>query len=125
MRKPINLEQLKPFAMALIIIGVLALFFGVYRFVNAALLIQDNPAFKAQSNNQTVAPQSQEEAQILVSAGMQYRQLVGERNDALIIGGAGLILLALGWLGNDFIKSRQKSAAAATAPPVGMNGPAS
>ncbi len=108
MRQKLNSEQLRSFMLALMLIGVAALLFGAYRFVDAATRIQNNPAFLMQSSGQTVSPQDAGTAESLIAAGMEYRRLVGQRNEALIIGGAGVILLAVGWLGSDVLKSRHK-----------------
>jgi hypothetical protein len=107
-RSKINSEQLRPFLMALVIVGIVALLFGAYRFVDAATRIQNNPAFQVQSNGQTVSPQDMGTAEMLVSSGLAYRELVRQRNEALVIGGVGLVMLSLGWLGNDVIRSRRK-----------------
>jgi hypothetical protein len=108
MRQKFNSEQLRPFMLAFIIVGVVGLLFGGYRFVDAALQIQNNQAFQIQQSGQEIAPQSQSDAQGLFAAGVQYHALVQQRNEGLIIAGAGLVMLSVGWLGNDIIGSRHK-----------------
>lgn len=99
--------------MALIIVGILALAFGAYRFVDAAVQIQNNAAFKAENSGQETVIQDQTQGQLLFAAGIQYRKLLAQRNEAMIIAGAGLVILAGGWLGNDVLRARSKAVAVA------------
>jgi hypothetical protein len=108
MRSKMTSEQLRPFMLAFIIVGVVALLFGGYRFIDAVIQIQNNQSFQVQQSGQEVAPQSAGEAQGLFASGVQYHALVGQRNESLVIAGAGLIMLSIGWLGNDAIRSRHK-----------------
>lgn len=108
MWQKLNGEQIRPFMLAFIIVGIMALLFGGYRFVDSATRIQNNAAFQAKNGVQTISPENQAGAQVLFAAGAEYRDLLGERNEAIIFIGAGLVLLSLGWLGNDIIRSRHK-----------------
>jgi Ca2+/Na+ antiporter len=112
MLRKINREQLRPFMMALIIVGIVALVFGAYRFVDAATRIQSNRAFQIQSSGQEVAPQDNGAAQALIASGIEYHALVSQRNESLIIAGTGLVILSLGFLGNDLLRPREKTVTA-------------
>jgi hypothetical protein len=112
MLRKINREQLRPFTMALIIVGIVALLFGAYRFVDAATRIQNNQAFQIQSSGQPISPQDNGEAQSLIASGIEYHALVGQRNESLVIGGVGLVLVSLGFLGTDLLRSREKTVTA-------------
>ncbi|MBZ0281875.1 MAG: hypothetical protein K8L97_14135 [Anaerolineae bacterium] len=103
-----NRERVKPITIALILIGLAALLFGGYRFVDAALQIQNNLAFQLEQSGGEVSPQSDAEAQMLVSTGLEYRELLRRRNESLMVLGGGIVLLAVGWLGADVLNGRRK-----------------
>lgn len=94
--------------MALMLIGVVLAVVGIIQFADAALRLQNNAAYQASIGGEPLALGSQEQAQGLIAAGMEYRRLLAQRNNALILGGAGLVAGAVGWLGYDFIRSRQR-----------------
>ncbi|MBL8164592.1 MAG: hypothetical protein JNJ61_21560 [Anaerolineae bacterium] len=116
MLKTFNREKLRPFALALMIIGVLALVLAAYRYVDAWTQLQNNQAYQVEVNAQTVTPENEAMAQTLIAAGMEYRRLNLQRNEALMIGGGGLVLLALGWLGSDLISGKKRKAESNSAP---------
>jgi len=43
---------------------------------------------------------------MLMAADVEYRRLESQRDNALIVGGVGLALLAVGWIGSDFLRAR-------------------
>jgi hypothetical protein len=105
----VKAEWIKPTLYALLIIGIAALLFGAFRFLEATVNIQNNMAHQIQSSGQQVDPQSESEAMQLMSADLERRAFDRQRDQALIIAGAGLALIALGWLGNDFVSLRRKA----------------
>lgn len=94
--------------MALILIGVILAVGGVIQFADAALRLQNNAAYQASIGGEPLTLGSQEQAQGLIAAGMEYRRLLAQRNNALILGGAGLVAGAVGWLVYDFLRSRER-----------------
>lgn len=116
MFKTFNREQLRPFTLALMIVGALALALAAYRYVDAWTRLQNNQAYQIEVNGQTVAPESEAMAQMLIAAGVEYRRLNLQRNEALMIGGGGLALLALGWLGSDLISGKKRKTERDSAP---------
>jgi H+/Cl- antiporter ClcA len=102
-------ERINAFIMALILIGVVLVTISVVRFVSASQQLDGNLAQQMQSGEIPVNPETPEETQGLIASDIERRRLSGERNEALIMGGAGLGLLAVGWLGYDFARGRRKS----------------
>jgi hypothetical protein len=93
---------------ALLIIGILAALMAALQFVDASLKIQNNASYQAKNRETPLELQSQSEAQMLIAADVELRRLGEQRSNALIIGGIGLVALALGWIGNDFLRSRRR-----------------
>jgi hypothetical protein len=116
MLKIFNREKLRPFLLALMIIGVLALALAAYRYLDAWTQLQNNQAYQFEVNGQTASPESEAMAQSLIAAGMEYRRLNLQRNEALMIGGSGLVLLALGWLGSDLLSGKRRKGEPDSAP---------
>ncbi len=93
---------------AFIIIGVVAGLYAAQQFIDASLRIQNNASYQAKSSETPLELQSEAEAQMLMAADVEYRRLLTQRDNALIVGGVGLALLALGWIGNDFVRARRR-----------------
>lgn len=108
MKNLLQQDWIRSLMMALVIVGVLLAAFGVQQFVDASVQIEDNPAYQTQQRQETVTLESEAQAQGLMAAGVAYQRLLAQRNRALMIGGVGLAVGALGWLGYDLIRSRQR-----------------
>jgi hypothetical protein len=93
---------------ALIIIGVVAGLFAAQQFIDATLRMQNNASFIAKSSDTPLELQSEAEAQMLMAADVEFRRLQLQRDNALFLGGLGLTLLALGWIGGDFTRARRR-----------------
>ena len=109
-------ESTRRVLLALAIVAVLLIAFGGWQFLDASLRIQDNPAYQAQMSDEAISLESEVQAQGLLAAGLEYRRLLAQRNTALMIGGAGLALLALGWIGYDMIRSYRRRTVSENAP---------
>lgn len=96
---------------ALFIIGIGACVFAAQQYIDASLKIQENASYKAKTSETPLELQSQAEAQMLMAADVEYRRLLGQRDNAMIAGGLGLVAFSIGWLGNDVIRSRRRVAA--------------
>lgn len=91
------------------IVGVLCIVFGIVWYGIVSNQIDRNFAYQIRSQSQQVDPQSQTEAIGLIRAGEELRELDHNRSIATIVGGAGLMLVAVGWLARDFMRGRQGS----------------
>lgn len=110
-----NKDWYRAILLTTLIIGVLCVVFGVVWYAILSNQMNRNVAYQIRSQNQQIDPQSQTEAMGLISAGEALRDLDHNRNIATIVGGAGLILVAVAWLSRDFVKSRQRTHQAAEA----------
>jgi len=92
-----------------LIIGVLCVVVGVVWYVITSAQIDRNFAYQIRTQNQQIDPQSRTEAMGLIRAGEELRALDHNRSISTIVGGVGLILIAIGWLARDFFLSRQRN----------------
>lgn len=90
------------------IVGILLLAGGLVWYAILSNQITRNVAYQIRTQNQEIDPQSQTEALGLIRAGEDLRALDHNRDIATIVGGAGLILIAVGWLSRDFVRARAK-----------------
>lgn len=103
-------EQIKAILLAIIIIGFVLVAFGAYRYIDAALQLNNNIAQRTHASGEDISNLSTGEAQMLMSADIKRRELLQQQNYALIFAGAGLVLVAVGWLGGDFLVARSDNA---------------
>jgi hypothetical protein len=110
MRYWLKAEQLKSVMIALLLLGIVTLLFGLYRFVSLSQAQTENPAYQVREQNSAVPLQSQTDAQLLMSADLELRDIQRQRNESAVFIGAGVALLAAGWLGSDVLRSRARRA---------------
>lgn len=108
MNRLLNHELARPLALALIMIGVGLIAFALFRYAQTSYQIGQNFAFQQQAQSGEVALQNEAEARVLMAADIELRELVSERSSTVIVGGGGLIVLALGWLFNDLVSQAHK-----------------
>jgi hypothetical protein len=89
--------------------GVLALGAAVWQYFDADRQLQENIAHQVRASGGEVAPQTQAEAQGLVAADIARRELVNQQYNALMLGGGGLVAIAIGWILLDLRRSRLRS----------------
>ncbi len=120
MQKLIDQEWFRSLFLALIIIGILLLTFGVVRYFTLSYQMGQNLAFQIQSQSQSVDPQTMTEAQGLMASNEELRQINASRSQSVILAGVGLVLVAVGWLGRDWVQAQRRKAAKsmAKAPPA-------
>jgi hypothetical protein len=107
--KFVNEEWFRGVLYALVGLGILALLFATWQYINAAQQLQANIAQQIHENESEISPQTTTEARGLVAADMERRTLINQQFQAMMIGGAGLILIALGWIIMNFTGKRQRS----------------
>lgn len=113
-------DWVNAFVLALVLVGMLLALFGTYRYVDASRRLGDNIAHQIRSSGEQIDPQTTAEARGLVAADVERRRLIGQRNDALLMGGAGLVTLAVGWIAYDYLRNRrERDEQATTSPPAG------
>ncbi len=94
-----------------IVIGILMAAGGAIRYLMISNELSENLAAQIHDDGGEVAIESKSQAQGLMASDLERRRLVSEQFNMMIIGGAGLALLGLGWLGTDIVRGRRKRAA--------------
>jgi uncharacterized membrane protein YidH (DUF202 family) len=114
----VHQEWFRSLALAIVIIGVALSLFSAARYADLSFRIAGNASFQVRQAGGQAALQTETDARMLMSADLQLRELESDRNTALIAGGIGLVILAVGWLGYDMSRARK------TAPNVPRQSPA-
>ena len=96
-----------------IVVGLLLAAGGAIRYFMLQNELSTNLAAQVHESGGEVAIESKGQAQGLMASDIERRRLVAEQFNMMVIGGIGLALLGLGWLGNDLLGSRRRKAAAA------------
>ncbi len=109
MRQHIHADWVRGAIIAFILIGIVLVVLGVVQFVSTSIALDNNLAYQVRTGEQPATAGSNTEARGLVASDLERRDLVQERYNALIMGGAGLILLSIGWIGFDVARNRKKS----------------
>jgi hypothetical protein len=104
----LDTDWFRGIAFALIIIGVVAGLFAAQQFIDATLRMRNNASYLAKTSETPLELQSEAEAQMLMTADVEYRKLLLQRDNALFVGGLGLALLGLGWISSDLVRARRR-----------------
>ena len=99
------------------LVGLLLAVIGGLRYVDLSNRLADNPAAQIHQSGGEVQVESAGEGYSLMTADIERRRMVDEQYSMMIVGGAGLALLGLGWLVNDIVKARRRKTP--LGPPVG------
>lgn len=95
-----------------IIVGLLLAGYGALRYIDLSQQLAGNMAAQVHESGGEVKLESKGQAQGLMASDIERRRLVAEQFNMMVVGGIGLALLGLGWLGNDMLGSRRRKAAA-------------
>lgn len=96
-----------------IVLGILMAAGGAIRYFMLQNQLSTNMAAQIHDQGGEVAIESKGQAQGLMASDIERRRLVAEQFNMMILGGVGLALLGLGWLGHDVLASRRQPAAEA------------
>ena len=91
-----------------IVIGILMTGYGILRYLDLSNQLAGNRSAQIQASGGEVELQSKAEAQGLMASHIERRRLTSEQYNTMVIGGIGLAILGLGWLGNDLMRSRRR-----------------
>ncbi|MCY3947447.1 MAG: hypothetical protein OXF44_14310 [Anaerolineaceae bacterium] len=94
-----NADWLRGVFTALVVVGLSLAGYSAWRYLDADRELQGNVAQVIMSRQQAVSPGSSAEVQGLVGADVARRELLSQQYDVLMLGGGGLVILSLGWLG--------------------------
>ena len=99
MRHLLGAEWLRGVLFALIALGLLLVLFAAWRYLSADHELQDNLAQVIRSGQLDISAETANEAQGMVGADVARRDLLARQFNAMMLGGGGLVLLSMGWLG--------------------------
>lgn len=94
-----------------ILLGILLAGGGAIRYFMLGGELSGNLAAQIHEEGGEVEIASKGQAQGLMASDIERRRLLAEQFNMMIIGGVGLVLLGLGWLGHDLLGSRGRQAA--------------
>ncbi len=119
----LNRDTFKPLMLAVLLVGIALLVFGLLRYITNAQALQESRdqiakleaiyQEQVQTNGgqpDTNDPATEAAGRGLFSASMGQRKLEGDMWQGAVIMGAGVIVLALGWLGYDMLRGKRKAA---------------
>lgn len=120
----LNRDTFKPLLLAVLLVGIALLAFGLLRLITNAQALQDSRdqiakleaiyQQQVQTNGgqpDTNDPATEAAGRGLFSASMGQRKLEEDMWQGAVIMGAGVIVLAVGWLGYDLLRGKRKATA--------------
>ena len=115
MRRFLNSELVERLLFSAIVAGIFMVAGAGFRYLDLSNQLAGNVATKIHESGGEVELESKSEAHGLMAADLQRRRITSEQYNMMIIGGAGLALLGLGWLGYDLMRGRRRKAKSASA----------
>ena len=91
-----------------IVVGILMVAGAGLRYLDLSNQLSSNMAAQIHAEGEEVELESKAQAQGLMAADIQRRRMQSEQFNMMIIGGIGLALLGLGWLGTDLLGGRRR-----------------
>ena len=110
MRGLLNIDLIEKVLFTAIVIGILLVGYGAFRYIDLANRLSGNLAAQIQDEGGEVKLESKAQAQGLMASDIERRRMVAEQFNMMIAGGIGLALLGLGWLGYDIMRGRRRKA---------------
>ena len=108
MRNLLGAEWLRGVLFTLVALGLLLALIAAWRYVSADRELEGNLAQVIRSSQPDVNPQTVNEAQGLVGADIARRDLLAQQFNAMMLGGGGLVLFSLGWLGLNLARTLRR-----------------
>ncbi len=117
MRRLFDSELVARLLFTAIVVGILLAAGGAIRYFMLQNELSTNLAAQVREEGGEVAIESKGQAHGLMAADIERRRLVAEQFNMMILGGVGLALLGLGWLGMDITRGRRQAGEAIAAQP--------
>lgn len=109
MRRLMNSELAERLLFAAIVVGILLAGYAALRYFDLSNRLTGNMAAQIHEGGGEVALESKSQAQGLMASDIERRRLVSEQYNMMVLGGIGLALLGLGWLGYDIVRGRRRT----------------
>ncbi len=110
MHRLLNSELVERLLFTAIVAGIFMVAGAGFRYLDLSNQLAGNVAVEIHEGGGEVELESKSEAHGLMAADIQRRRIMSEQYNMMVIGGAGLALLGLGWLGYDIMRGRRRKA---------------
>ena len=110
MSKLLGTELVDRLLFSAIVVGILLAAGGAIRYFMVQNELSGNMAAQIQQSGDEVKLESKGQAQGLMASDIERRRLVSEQFNMMVVGGIGLALIGVGWLGADIARGRRKKA---------------
>ncbi len=107
-RKLLNAELIERLLFSAIVGGIVLIAGAGFRYLDLSNQLAANMAAQIHDEGSDVELESKSQAQGLMAADIERRRMVSERYNMMVVGGGGLALLGLGWLGYDIMRGRRR-----------------
>ena len=97
-----------------IVLGILMAALGGWRYFDLANQLSSNQAAQIHEEGGEVAIESKSQAHGLMASDLERRRLLADQRDMMVVGGAGLALIGLGWFLSDILRGRRRKVATTT-----------
>ncbi|MDE2950724.1 MAG: hypothetical protein OXT68_08150 [Chloroflexota bacterium] len=98
-----------------IVLGILMAVAGGWTYFDLANQLSSNQAAQIHEEGGEVAIESKNQARGLMASDIERRRLLADQRNMMVVGGAGLALIGLGWFLGDILRGRRRKAATAAA----------
>lgn len=122
MRGLLENELVERLLFAAIVIGILMAAYAALQYVVLSNRLSGNMSAQIRESGGEVKLESKSQAQGLMASDIERRRLVSDQYNMMVLGGVGLAVLGLGWLGYDLARGRRRKSEAAGADAVADNG---
>ena len=96
-----------------IVLGILMAALGGWRYFDLANQLSRNQATQIHEEGGEVAIESKSQAHGLMASDIERRRLLADQSTMMMVGGAGLALIGLGWFLGDILRGRRRTTAKA------------
>ncbi|MCY4540702.1 MAG: hypothetical protein OXE52_20970 [Chloroflexi bacterium] len=104
-----------------IVLGILMAAVAGWRYFDLANQLSSNQAAQIHEEGGEVAIESKSQAHGLMASDLERRRMLADQRNMMIVGGAGLALIGLGWFLGDILRGRRRKAATAFADVTGSS----
>ena len=108
MRRLPGPELLERLLFTTIVLGLLLAAYAGLRYVEASQTLAGNQAAQIHEAGGEVAVESAGEGYSLMTSDLERRRLHAQQSNMMVVGGIGLALLGIGWLGYDLMRGRRR-----------------
>ena len=91
-----------------IVIGILMSVLAGWRYIDDSNQLSANQAAQIHEDGGEVSVESKSQAHGLMASDLERRRLLADQSTMLMVGGAGLALIGLGWLAGDILRGRRR-----------------